>query len=270
MPGGHLQVREVVVDVQELHTNVAHAGALLQVASQFNLLEMASPHVTMEQGVGIYAQDHTQGPACAVAAGAGTIYCNYFAPVHGHIGQAAAHQIDCLADLGAALGNTASRLWTMHNGYALATQRGLAEIAQRLRAASEGERGGLRQLLRIGIHWQTRVTLWDATHLVSQAYCFALRVAYTTHVARLWAPFAQLILEAPMRPHSVRRPAAGCNRVARQAGWSPSIRTKTPTQRGSGRATVTGKGSPFFFPVEAGRWDRGVSGLRVCVTLFLR
>ena len=39
------------------------------------------------------------------------------------------------ADLGAALGNTASRLWTMRNGYALATQRGLAEIAQRLHAA---------------------------------------------------------------------------------------------------------------------------------------
>ena len=41
------------------------------------------------------------------------------------------------ADLGAALGNTASRLWTMRNGYALATQRGLAEIAQRLQAESE-------------------------------------------------------------------------------------------------------------------------------------
>ena len=177
-------------------SNTENAGALFQVASQFNLLEMASPHVTPEQGVGIYEHDHTQGPACAVAAGAGTIYRNYFAPAHGHIGQSAHHQIDCLADLGAALGNTASRLWTMQNGYALATQNGLAEIAQRLHAASERERDGLRQLLRIGIQWQTQVTLQDATHLVSQAYCSALPVAYTPQGSSLWAPFAQLVIEA--------------------------------------------------------------------------
>ena len=83
LSGGHLGVREVVADVQDLHTNTANAGALFQVASQFNLLEMASPHVTPEQGVGIYEHDHTQGPACAVAAGAGTIYRNYFAPPMG-------------------------------------------------------------------------------------------------------------------------------------------------------------------------------------------
>ena len=125
MPGGHLGVREVVADVQALHTDVAHAGAMFQVASQFNLLEMTSPSVTPEQGVGIYAHDHTQGPACAIAAGAGTMYRNYFAPVHGHIGQSASHQIGCLADLGDALGNTASRLWEMRNGYALASESGV-------------------------------------------------------------------------------------------------------------------------------------------------
>jgi len=75
---------------------------------QFNLLEMASPSVTPEQGVGIYEHDHTQGPACAIAAGAGTIYRNYFARVKGQIGQAASNQIDCLADIGAALGNSES------------------------------------------------------------------------------------------------------------------------------------------------------------------
>jgi hypothetical protein len=35
---------------------------------------MVSPRVTPEDGVGIYDLDRTQGPACAVAAGAGTIY----------------------------------------------------------------------------------------------------------------------------------------------------------------------------------------------------
>src|SRR5262245_40009387 len=52
-----LSVREVVADVQALHMDKANEGALFQVASQFNLLEMISPNVTPEEGVGIYEQD---------------------------------------------------------------------------------------------------------------------------------------------------------------------------------------------------------------------
>ena len=193
---GKISVREVVADVQHLHTNVANAGSLFQVASQFNLLEMVSPDVTPERGVGIYERDRTQGPACAIAAGAGTIYRNYFALVNGQAGQSANNQIDCLADIGAALGNTRNRLWEMRNGYALASQSGLVEIAQRLQASSESELDRLRQLLRIGIQWNTQVTLNDSQHTVSQAYCSALPVAYSHYPSHLWAAFARLILEA--------------------------------------------------------------------------
>ena len=200
LAGGHksgkISVREVVADVQHLHTNVSNAGALFQVASQFNLLEMASPSVTPERGVGIYEHDRTQGPACAIAAGAGTIYRNYFASVNGQTGQSANNQIDCLADIGTALGNTESRLWEMKNGYALASQSGLVEISQRLQASSESELDRLRQLLRIGIQWNTQVTLNDSRPTVSQAYCPALPVAYSQHASHLWEAFARLILEA--------------------------------------------------------------------------
>jgi hypothetical protein len=51
---GTLSVREVVGDVQDLHGDPANAGALFQVASQFNLPEMAGPSRTPEDGVGIY------------------------------------------------------------------------------------------------------------------------------------------------------------------------------------------------------------------------
>ena len=125
---GAMTVREVVANVQKLHTNAANADALFQVASQFNLLEMTGPEVTPEEGVGIYEHDRTQGPACAIAAGAGTIYRNYFAPVHGQTGQSATNQIDCLADIGAALGNTENHLWDMRNGYALLSYDGLVKI----------------------------------------------------------------------------------------------------------------------------------------------
>ena len=191
-----ISVREVVADVRHLHADESNAGSLFQVASQFNLLEMASPNVTPERGVGIYENDPTQGPACAIAAGAGTIYRNYFARVNGQIGQSASNQFDCLADIGAVLGNSASRLWAMRNGYALATHSGLVEISNRLRAASESELDRLRQLLRIGIQWNTQVTLNDAKHIVSQAYCSALPVAYSPHASSLWAEFARLVLEA--------------------------------------------------------------------------
>jgi hypothetical protein len=193
---GKITVREVVANVQHLHTNVSNAGSLFQVASQFNLLEMVSPSVTPEHGVGIYENDRTQGPACAVAAGAGTIYRNYFASVNGQTGQSAGNQIDCLADLGAALGNSGSRLWEMRNGYALASHSGLVEISHQLRTSSESELDGLRQLLRIGIQWNTQVTLNDSKHVVSQAYCSALPVAYSHHASNLWEEFARLVLEA--------------------------------------------------------------------------
>ncbi len=193
---GKLSLREVVGNVQSLHTDPANAGALFQVASQFNLLEMVSANRTPEEGIGIYDRDRTQGPACAIACGAGTIYRNYFVPVNGQIGQSVTNQIDCLADLGEAWNNSQNRLWQMKNGYALASPRGLTAISQRLQTAGEKEWDELRKLLRIGIQWQTQVTLDDCQHRVSQAYCSALPVAYSPLAAKLWEQFAKLVLEA--------------------------------------------------------------------------
>lgn len=196
-PGaGKLSVREIVANVQDLHRDISNAGALFQVASQFNLLEMVSSQVTPERGVGIYEHDRTQGPACAIAAGAGTIYRNYFAPVNGKIGQSAENQIDCLADFGEALGNSENRLWKMKNGYALPSREGLIEISKRLRESSEKELDELRKRLRIGIQWNTQVTIKNAKHRVSQVYCSALPVAYCNHDSSLWESFARLVLEA--------------------------------------------------------------------------
>ena len=193
---GGISVREVVANVQSLHTDESLAGSLFQVASQFNLLEMVSPSITPEQGVGIYENDHTQGPACAIAAGAGTIYRNYFAGANGHVGQTARDQINCLADMGEALGNADSDLWEMRNGYALASHDGLIKISERLRTASEEQLDELRSLLRIGIQWNTQVTLAGSSHKVSQAYCSALPVAYCNHAVNLWERFALLVLES--------------------------------------------------------------------------
>jgi len=201
-PLGKLKVSAIQGDVRLMHRAPENAGALFQVASQFNLLEMISPDVTPEHGVGRYENDRTQGPACAIAAGAATIYRNYFAPVGPTIGQTADQQLDGLAEIGTALSTTLNlpidALWTMRNGYALCTERGLALVAEHLDALSVGERGLLRNKLAIGIHSDIEVT--DMTRephqLVSQAFCSALPVAYTRVASGKWTAFASLILQA--------------------------------------------------------------------------
>lgn len=204
---GTLRVSNVSADVTDLHRDPAHHHATFQVASQFNLLEMTGPDVTPEHGVTRYAHDPTQGPACAIAAGAATIYRNYFVPVDGHVGQTSARQIDCLRDLGQALhggvrphsgqGQTSVPAWTMQNGYALCTDDGLARITAYLASMSAIERDGLRGLLRVGVHADVQVTAEGAppTQRVTQVFCSALPVAYSSVPSAKWEAFATLVLE---------------------------------------------------------------------------
>jgi hypothetical protein len=56
--GKRLKVRVVRGDVRHMHQAPENAGALFQVASQFNLLEMVSPTVTPEDGVTRYQKRH--------------------------------------------------------------------------------------------------------------------------------------------------------------------------------------------------------------------
>ena len=65
------------VGVVPLIMDPRNAGAVFQAASQFNALEMVGPGVSPRQGVASYAADPTQGPKCAMACPAGTVYRNY-------------------------------------------------------------------------------------------------------------------------------------------------------------------------------------------------
>ena len=199
---GRLKTSVVIGDVRRMHRSPENAGALFQVASQFNLLEMVSPDVTPEHGVTRYQSDPTQGPACAIAAGAATIYRNYFAPFGGSEGQTARRQLDGLADLGDALSSATKLpvgdLWTMQNGYALGTQTGLDAIAQHLGTLTTDQIDVLRGKLRIGIHHDVEVTeaAGPDRPRVSQLFCSALPVAYSRVPPAHWEPFAVLVLEA--------------------------------------------------------------------------
>lgn len=197
-----LRVRLLSGDVRALHLLPDYTGALFQVASQFNLLEMASPRLTPEDGVTIYQSDPTQGPACAIAAGAATIFRNYFAPTSDGIGQTRSRQLDGLADLGRTLSEALHQpiesLWTMRNGYAMCSRDGLEKLTQYLGSIDDDALDALRGKLRIGVHSDVEVTDAPAAPRprVSQAFCSALPVAYSDVPSRHWAAFASLVLEA--------------------------------------------------------------------------
>lgn len=189
-----ITVSEIIGDVQSFHIDPIYQGALFQAASQFNLLEMTSPDVTPEMGVGRYEYDHTQGPVCAITCGAGTIYRNYFVPLNGRIGQTEENQIDCLKGIGDELGNEDNRLWEMRNGYAMASKSGLIEIADKIKLYTNEEYDLLKSKLKVGIQWDTDVTVTTNRQKVSQIYCSALPVSYSSVPNDYWEEFAQLIL----------------------------------------------------------------------------
>jgi hypothetical protein len=83
----------------------------------------------------------------------------------------------------------------MRNGYALPNGVTLAEASAVIASLEPAELDSVRAQLRIGIHWDTEVTLAGAGHLVSQAYCSAVPVAYSEHSVAEWESLARLVLE---------------------------------------------------------------------------
>ncbi len=191
-----LPIDDLRGDAIALHCDPAHAGAVFQVASQFSLLEMPGPGVSPDAGVARYWRDRTQGPARAMACGAGLLWRAYFVPLDEQRGQTAGGQIDALADLGRALGNDAGRWWRMRNGYALGAGEGIAALSARIAALDEAARDRLRGALREGVQAGTEVTLAPGGHRVTQVLASALPVACAPDPEADWEPFARLVLEA--------------------------------------------------------------------------
>ncbi|MGB4061536.1 MAG: hypothetical protein WBK26_15120 [Burkholderiaceae bacterium] len=195
---GKLKISNVVADAHAMHANPEAKNALVQVASQFNLLEMTSQWVSPDGGVTCYQDDKTQGPACAIAAGPATIYRNYFAPVGQQTGQTAKHQINTLADLLSVL--PGGQGIHMRNGYALAYDTAtLRTIGEAIAGASPSQLDHWRSLLRIGLHWNVEVTAAGpgTGQRLTQALCSALPISYSAlGDADEWEPFGRLVLEA--------------------------------------------------------------------------
>lgn len=167
-----IKFREVYGNVVDFH--IKQENALFQVASQFNLLEMYRPENTRQMGISIYQYDKTQGPACAMACAAGTLFRNYFT------------NINTLQDIQTIFFN---KYWDMKNGYTLFRN---TEDFEKMIIGNEEI---IKDSLSVGIQWNTEVI--NAGHNVSQIYCSAIPVSYNekTPVYEIEL-FAKLILEA--------------------------------------------------------------------------
>lgn len=197
-PGVNPRWRAVVADAAQLHQQPEAHGALVQVASQFNLLEMPSPDVTPEAGITAYAYDNTQGPACAMACAAGTLVRNYLVALPAGLGQTAQRQINTLQDVLTTLEKLGLTGFEMRNGYLMAPTATMQATAQKLRALDAVQWDQLRQQLHIGVQHHSQVTAAGAPvgQKLTQAYSAALPIAYNQGHLKDWEPMACLVLEA--------------------------------------------------------------------------
>jgi hypothetical protein len=185
----------VVDDTRNLHA--MNPGAVFQAASQMNALEFPSESVVPEDGITNYVADRTQGPACALACAAGTLYRNYFHPMKREgepeqLGQTADLQINNLDVLEQFLDNDRYKYWDVMNGYVFSDERRLDTLKKRLESVPPEE---ITDRIKIGLHENVCVTDAVEDVRVTQAYCSALSCAYSGVGVDHWEPFATLVLD---------------------------------------------------------------------------
>lgn len=200
-----LTFEHVIGDAKELHMDPKNAGAVFQVASHFNCLEMKNVNKTPNSGITSYECDCTQqGPLCAMACAPGTVYRNYFVNEYGQGGKKG-KQIDCLKEMGSILGNHDDKYWTMKNGYAIPSKsESLRELALKIyRRATKNA----MSKLKVGVHWETEVAVEESAcsqsstpnnHRVTQVYSSAIPINYdaTMDKKRDFHAIGTLILKA--------------------------------------------------------------------------
>jgi len=194
---GCLSFENIIGDATELHLAKENAGSVFQVASQFNCLEMTGPKMTPEMGITIYENDRTQGPRCAMACPAATVFRNYFWNGRGQVG-GNTQQINTAKDLDALLGNEKGKYWSIQNGYMMpSTPESMKEIGEKI-SDDECLRENIFLGGRVGVQWSTEVATGD--HCVTQVFCSAVPITYSQTgrgtKPRDWRPLAEIILES--------------------------------------------------------------------------
>ena len=201
---------EIVGDIFNCHHS--NPDAVFQVASQFNLLEMAESLYTPERGVTIYHDDPTQGPACALACMAATVYRNYFVDINGMNGQTKDNQINALKLIFDFIQNDKHQFLTMTNGYVNSLSIGKLQEMYKLIATIDPDGTKRPQRLQVGVHRNVGVDfatrppptpehLYEYKEittpvLVTQVFCSAIGISHSAVPEGNWEQLAKMILDA--------------------------------------------------------------------------
>lgn len=184
-----------VDDIAKEMRDPQNCFSTFQAASQFNCLEHPSEAGMPESGINGYGDDATQGPACAVAAGPGTVVRSYFAikNAQGKLEpQTKDKQVNTLGDAieKAGIGGHLR----VQNGYTIVGDiSDLNEIASKLMLDNKK----FLENLRVGIMHDTEI-LKCPRQLVTQVYVGSCSVTYNTipkDQEELWEPLAVTLLE---------------------------------------------------------------------------
>ena len=207
---GHIKKKDKVLRIHHMITtdilseHSKNPGALFQVASQFNCLEMINPRNTPELGITIYEYDNTQGPSCALACASSTLYRNYLVPIKinnstggikTHIGQTEKVQINNFEDVEKVL--KVPYFWN-ENGYLYSTTKDLSA----LNLIIGDYQDQIMNHLKFGVCYNTEVCFTKRfvqsrkKVLVSQIFCSAISCSYSGIPVDYWEPLARLILKS--------------------------------------------------------------------------
>ena len=142
------------------------------------------PEVTPEDDYKISVRQDTRTGLCH-AAGAATVFRNYFVPLNNAFGQRIDSQLDGLKEIGKffsqILNVSVSQLWEMKNGYALFDAEGISRINDFLLTLDRDQYDLIKKKLIIGIHENIEITQFNKSknNMVTQVFCSAIPVTIT-------------------------------------------------------------------------------------------
>lgn len=192
---GCITLENIIDDIHAIHQNpLKSANATIQVASQFNCLEMVNPNRTPENGITDYQFDKTQGPICAMAAPAGLAYRNYL--YNG--GQTNLNQIDMTADLLRYLQTFDPTIyWNMQNGYLIFDNEENLRKINRVLFNNPNIKKNAKNLIQSGSHINQGVFIQyqEYQHIVNHVYCSGLPITYNKLPVDIWDALSEIFLE---------------------------------------------------------------------------
>jgi len=186
---GGIKFENIIGNSRSLHLDPKNEGAVFQVASQFNCLEMVNPYMEPRHGITGYVDDRTQGPVCAMACPAATLYRNYFAGAIPGKGQDK-NQLDNAAEIAKLVNNGRHKYWAMTNGYLLPVRtNSLKALNKRFdeKVNVDGQNCNLSEAislkLRVGVQWNTETARHGLRqpHRLCQVFCSAVPLSYCSN-----------------------------------------------------------------------------------------